>query len=262
MADGLAEKFYDLKIIDLAKEFKMQERVIEVLKGIELSVEKGEFLSIVGASGCGKSTLLRLIVGLEGGYTGKILVGDDKNKSEKKVGMVFQEPRLFPWLTVAENVAFGLGSAYRGNKDNIVNEHIELVGLRDFANSYPRQLSGGMRQRIAIARALVSKPDILLFDEPFGALDALTRIKMQQEILRIWQRGKTTNIIVTHDIDEAVFLGDRVAVMSNAPGHFSKIVDVSLSRPRDRNSFDFVRIKKEIYLEFFKEEEVPYDFSI
>ncbi|BBB90023.1 MAG TPA: ABC transporter ATP-binding protein [Methylomusa anaerophila] len=255
-------KLYDLQINNLSKTFFLNQNPVEVLKNIQLDVVSGEFLSIVGASGCGKSTLLRLIVGLDENYTGSLTISDNNDNTPKKVSLIFQEHRLFPWFTVTENVAFGLGSNYKGNKDKIVKEHIELVGLGEFTHCYPRQLSGGMRQRIAIARALVSKPDILLLDEPFGALDAMTRIRMQQELLGIWKRGQTTMIIVTHDIDEAVYLGDRVAVMDSSPGSFKKIVDVTLSRPRDRNSYDFASIKKEIYREFFNEEEMPYDFTI
>lgn len=253
----------ELEIRNLSKEFKLKSHTVEVLNNIELTVEKGEFLSIVGGSGCGKSTLLRLVVGLERDFSGEILVSNAKvTGPEKKVGMVFQEHRLFPWLTVKENVGFGLLDIEKSRKESLVQEHIELVGLSNFTNAFPHQLSGGMQQRVAIARALVNKPEVLLLDEPFGALDALTRIKMQQEILRIWQRERTTMVMVTHDIDEAIFLGDRVAVMSNRPGTIKKIVEVPLSRPRDRNNLDFVKIKRDIYNEFFEEKEHPFSYSI
>jgi sulfonate transport system ATP-binding protein len=166
--------------------------------------------------------------------------------------MVFQESRLFPWLTVEENIAFGCASDLpETQKQKTTEDHVKLVGLSGFEKAYPHQLSGGMQQRTAIARALVSRPKVLLMDEPFGALDALTRIQMQQEILRIWQAQKTTLLLVTHDIDEAVFLGDRVAVMTNRPGRFKQIIPVPLSRPRDRSQAPFVNIRKKIYNEFF-----------
>jgi sulfonate transport system ATP-binding protein len=177
--------------------------------------------------------------------------------------MVFQESRLFPWLSVEENVAFGLDKHHDAKEKNeLVREHLELVGLGDFAKAYPHQLSGGMQQRISIARALVNKPKVLLLDEPFGALDAMTRINMQQEILRIWEKQKTTMILVTHDIDEAIFLGDRVAIMSNRPGTIKKIVPIDLSRPRDRSDYDFTQIRKTIYAEFFAETSRPFIYAI
>jgi len=163
---------------------------------------------------------------------------------------------------VEENVAFGLNSLANGKKDAIVSEHLELVGLANFAKSLPHQLSGGMAQRVAIARALVNQPKLLLLDEPFGSLDAFTKIQMQQEILRIWEVERTTMVLVTHDIDEAIFLGDRVVVMSNRPGTLKKILPVELPRPRDRSSYEFVQIRKEIYAEFFAEAEKPFAYAI
>jgi sulfonate transport system ATP-binding protein len=176
--------------------------------------------------------------------------------------MVFQEHRLIPWLTVEKNVVFGLNGLGNGTRDTIVREHLELVGLAGFAKALPHQLSGGMSQRVAIARALVNNPQLLLLDEPFGALDALTKIQLQQEILRIWEVERTTMVLVTHDIDEAIFLGDRVVVMSSRPGTIKKIVPVHLPRPRDRSSYDFVQIRKEIFAEFFAETEQPFAFAI
>jgi sulfonate transport system ATP-binding protein len=223
------------------------------LKKVDLTVQPGEFISVVGASGCGKSTLLRLIGGLEQVSEGEIHFGDTLIQTPGlDRGMVFQESRLFPWFTVEENIAFGFrNNLMETEKQNLIQDHIKLVGLSGFEKTYPHQLSGGMQQRTAIARALVSRPRMLLLDEPFGALDALTRIQMQQEILNIWQKEKITVILVTHDIDEAVFLGDRVLVMSNRPGTFKKALSVPLSRPRDRNSLKFSKIRKEIYDHFF-----------
>jgi sulfonate transport system ATP-binding protein len=176
--------------------------------------------------------------------------------------MVFQEHRLIPWLTVEQNVAFGLNNLENGQRDTIVREHLELVGLEGFAKAHPHQLSGGMAQRVAIARSLVNNPQLLLLDEPFGALDALTKIQLQQEILRIWEVERTTMVLVTHDIDEAIFLGDRVVIMSSRPGTIKKIVPVHLPRPRDRSSYEFVQIRKEIYAEFFAEAERTFAYAI
>jgi sulfonate transport system ATP-binding protein len=178
--------------------------------------------------------------------------------------MVFQEARLFPWLTAEENIAFGLVDKKISSKEKkrIVEEHIELVNLNGFAKSYPHQLSGGMQQRVSIARALVNYPKLLTLDEPFGALDALTRLQMQQEFLRIWEKEKTTVLLVTHDVDEAIYLADRVVVLSSRPGTISKIINVNASRPRDRNSCAFSDIKKAIYKELFKEDDQLIEYII
>ena len=246
-------KTLPLTIKNLSKNYTLPQEELVVLTDVNLTVHPGEFISIVGTSGCGKSTLFRLIGGLEEATDGEIIFGDTViKKPGLERGMVFQESRLYPWLTIEENIAFGCrkGLAEKEKQDT-VQEHLSLVGLSGFEKVYPHQLSGGMRQRTAIARALVSQPQVLLLDEPFGALDALTRIQMQQEILRIWQEEKITVILVTHDIDEAVFLGDRVCVMSNRPGTFKKILSIPLNRPRDRNSLEFSKLRKEIYDEFF-----------
>lgn len=176
--------------------------------------------------------------------------------------MIFQEHRLLPWLTVEANVAFGLKNLPKNEIRHRVEEHLELVGLVAFAKAYPHQLSGGMAQRVAIARALVNKPQLLLLDEPFGALDAMTKIQMQQEVLRIWELEKTTMILVTHDIDEAIFLGDEVIVMTSRPGTIKKVLPVRLARPRDRSSSDFIALRKKIFREFFSEAEQPFVYEI
>lgn len=262
--DTSAPVSQSLAIDSLNKFFRINDDTVAVLKDINLLVEAGEFVSIIGPSGCGKSTLLRLVVGLDGDFTGAIRLGNDIISGPGlNRGMVFQEARLYPWLTVASNVAFGLGKHHaQGEKRRIVKEHLELVGLAGFANAYPHQLSGGMQQRVSIARALVNRPQVLLLDEPFGALDAITRIYMQQEIIRIWEAEKTTILLVTHDIDEAIFLGDRVVVMSQRPSTIKSVTPVELPRPRDRNSFDFVKLRRSIYAEFFAEVEVPFAYSI
>ena len=245
------------------KTFSTRESEIIALRDIDLNIAKGEFLGILGSSGCGKSTLLRIIAGLENGFEGSVRLGGRRiTRPGLDRGMVFQEPRLLPWLTVEQNIAFALNGSGPNLKDEIVRAHIELVGLNGFNGAYPHQLSGGMAQRVAIARALVNRPRILLLDEPFGALDALTRIQMQQEILRIWELERTTMILVTHDIDEAVYLGDRVVILSNRPGMVKRIVPVEMPRPRDRSSYDFVRIRKEILAEFFAEAEKPFAYAI
>lgn len=253
-----------LYIRHLSKTYTSEKGKLQVLSDINLTVNPGEFVGIVGASGCGKSTLLRLIVGLDNDYTGKIKLGDDIIKgTDVDRGMVFQEARLFPWLTVEENIAFGLVDNYsKQEKKAIVSKHLALVGLEAFAKSHPHELSGGMQQRVSIARALVNNPKILTLDEPFGALDAFTRYQMQQEILRIWEIEKTTMLLVTHDIDEALFLADRVVVISSRPGKIREIFEVKLPRPRDRNSFDFVSLKREIYGHLFEAKAEFLDYVI
>jgi sulfonate transport system ATP-binding protein len=252
-----------LAIESLQKKFQLQAGEVTALQDINLSIGEGEFISIVGSSGCGKSTLLRIIAGLENGYDGTVRLGDRRIAGPGlDRGMVFQEHRLLPWLTVAENIAFGLNGRAPGENERLVREQLELVGLSGFAKALPHQLSGGMAQRVAIARALVNQPRLLLLDEPFGALDALTKIQMQQEILRIWEAERTTMVLVTHDIDEAIYLGDRVVVMSSRPGTVKKILPVQLPRPRDRSSFEFVQIRREIYAEFFAEAEKPFAYVI
>lgn len=261
---GLADrKDTELVISNLTKEFRTKNKTVTVLQNVSLTVRRGEFFSIVGSSGCGKSTLLRLIVGLERDYQGQINIGNEPARQySEKIGMVFQEHRLLPWLTVKENVEFGLDNYPKKQQSALAKRYLQLVGLWDFAGNYPGQLSGGMQQRVAIARALAHQPEILLLDEPFGALDALTRIKMQQEILRIWEQERTTMILVTHDIDEAIYLGDRVGVMSSLPGTFKKLINIDLPRPRDRTRIEFATIKREIFKEFFEEEELPFSYTI
>ncbi len=242
-----------LKVKGVAKSFALPGGDLRVLAGINLEVAPGEFVALVGKSGCGKSTLLRLIGGLEAATEGEITLGEKRVTGPGlERGMVFQEPRLFPWMTARENIAFGLrAGTEKGEAGETVEKYLALVGLTGFGDAYPHQLSGGMQQRAALARALVSRPEVLLLDEPFGALDALTRIQMQLEIQRIWRESRGTVLLVTHDIDEAVFLGDRVAVMSQRPGTLRKIIPVPLPRPRDRSSAPFVKIRKKIYNEFF-----------
>lgn len=242
-----------LEIQHLSKSYAVRDGNLAVLEDVTLHIAPGEFVSIVGTSGCGKSTLLRLIVGLEDQYQGQVLLdGQRIVGTSLQRGIVFQEHRLFPWLTVAGNIELGLlnapGSA--ADKRAAVREHIALVGLQGFESSYPHQLSGGMAQRVAIARALVSKPEILLLDEPFGALDAMTRAYLQQELHRVWQAEGITMILVTHDVEEAVYLGDKVVVMEPRPGRVRRIVPVPLAHPRDRSDTAFAGIRQRVLDEF------------
>lgn len=235
---------------------------LSVLEDINIDVGRGDFLSVIGSSGCGKSTLLRIIGGLETPSEGSVLVdGAEVSKPSRRIGFVFQDHRLLPWLNVTDNILLALDKKEKRGKE-IAQENLKLVGLESFAESYPKQLSGGMAQRVAIARALANHPDILLLDEPFGALDAITRITMQQELLRIWKQEQITMILITHDIDEAIYLGQRVAVMTERPGRIKKTVKIAPSCHYDRNGADFMSAKKVIYREFFEDKETPFTYSI
>lgn len=241
-----------LQLKSITKEYSHDQQSLTVLENFNLTILPGEFVSIVGSSGCGKSTLLRLVVGLDNDYQGSIQLGDQVIKGTSlQRGIVFQEHRLLPWLSVADNIALALenSSMSAQEKAERIQEHIELVGLKGFEKAWPHQLSGGMSQRVAIARALVNRPQILLLDEPFGALDAMTRSYLQQELQRIWQKERITMILVTHDVDEAVFLGDRVVVMEPRPGRIRCVIPVDVARPRDRNSPHFNAIKRQVIAE-------------
>jgi sulfonate transport system ATP-binding protein len=234
------------------KTFSGSQGQLSVLRDISLKIDPGEFVCIVGGSGCGKTTLLRILAGLETEYEGavhldgRLITGPDLNR-----GVVFQEHRLLSWLTVHENVAFGLARLAPAERIRTVRHYLDLVGLTNFEREYPHQLSGGMSQRVAIARALAGCPEVLLLDEPFASLDALTRIRMQEELLRVWQAERTTVVLVTHDIEEAVYLADRVVVMLSQPGTIKKNLRVDLSRPRERTDHEFSRIRKAVLDEFF-----------
>lgn len=220
----------------------------QVLRDIDLEIEKGEFICFVGASGCGKSTLLRSIAGLEVNYQGSITVdGKEIKKPEKQRGMVFQEPRLFPWMNVGQNIGYVLDIKDKETKRKKVEEFVNMVGLKGFENSLPKELSGGMAQRAGIARALANEPEVLLMDEPFGALDALTKIQLQQTVRKIHNESHQTTIMVTHDIEEAVFLADRIVIFTNRPGSVRRIINVDLPADRDRNSIEFVNVRKKVF---------------
>ncbi|WP_454688665.1 ABC transporter ATP-binding protein [Achromobacter aloeverae] len=234
--------------------------VLQVLEGIDLSIPSGEFVAVVGASGCGKSTLLRLVLGLDDHYDGRILLGGAPVRGTgPERGIVFQDHRLFPWLTVEQNIAVGLRNAPldAARKRELVAQHVALVGLEGFEKSYPHQISGGMAQRVAIARGLVNRPRVLLLDEPFGALDALTRTRLQVELQGIWQKERITMILVTHDVEEAVFLGDRVVVMRPRPGRIHRIVPVPLPHPRNRSDPRFIRIRDDVLADFLAPDGAP-----
>ncbi|QCO00651.1 ABC transporter ATP-binding protein [Azospirillum argentinense] len=240
----------DLRAV--GKTYAVDGRPLTVLQNIDLRIEPGEFLAIVGASGCGKSTLLRLIIGLDDGYDGDILLdGQRITGPGLERGIVFQEHRLFPWLTVEENVGIGLEATAvpAAEKQRAIREHIDLVGLSGFEKAYPYQLSGGMAQRAAIARGLVNRPEILLLDEPLGALDSLTRAHLQDELLRIWKQENVTTLLVTHDVEEAVYLADRVVVMEPRPGRIRRVLPIDLPRPRDRAAPAFAAVKETIIQE-------------
>ncbi len=234
---------------DVTKVFRAADgSPVSVLDGLSLTVAPGEMISLVGPSGCGKSTLLRLIAGLEAPTAGELRVGAAPiTGPSAERGLVFQDPTLFPWLTVRGNIQSGLvarGVLHRRRAE--VEEFLALVGLQGCANAYPHQLSGGMAQRAALARALVNHPKVLLLDEPLGSLDAFTRMRMQDEVLRLWEARGTTMLLVTHDIDEAVYMSDRIILLSPPPCRVERILAVPLPRPRQRNAPGFLHLRAEI----------------
>ena len=252
-----------LIIHDVNKSFIVNGQSVDVLKDINLEIEEGEFVVIVGHSGCGKSTLLKKIAGLETNDTGELSVdGKEISGPGMDRGMIFQEHRLFPWLSIEKNVQLGLKGLSKEEKRKLSDQYLELVKLSEFKKAYPSQLSGGMSQRAAIARSLVSQPEILLLDEPFGALDALTKIELQEEMLKIRERFHNTMIMVTHDIEEAVYLADRIVVMSARPGRIKDVIKVELGKYRDRGSTDFTYYKKKIFDYFFEEKTDTPEYNI
>lgn len=233
-----------LRVAQVSKRF---EGDVAALHGISLEVARGEIVSLVGTSGCGKSTLLRIVGGLDFPSLGQVWIDDEAVRAPRpEIGIVFQEPRLMPWLTVADNVKFGLEGLPRTLRDELAAEAIHKVGLEAFAGALPKQLSGGMAQRVAIARALVTRPQILLLDEPFSALDAFTRTKLQEHLLAIWAETRPTMLFVTHDVEEALALSDRVIVMRGQPGRIHRGYAIGLDRPRQRGSAQFQTLKERI----------------
>lgn len=232
------------------KTFSTRSGPLRALRGIDLTLKDGEFVSIVGASGCGKSTLLRIVAGLESASAGELLLdGKPLLGPGKDRGMVFQQYTLFPWLSALDNVEFALSHLPKKQRAGVARTFLEVVGLLNFADSYPHQLSGGMQQRVAIARALALRPSILLMDEPFGALDAQTRGLMQELLLSVWERDRLSVLFVTHDIDEAIFLADRICVLSSHPGQVREFIDVPLLRPRvfsQQMGNEFLELKQHV----------------
>jgi ABC-type nitrate/sulfonate/bicarbonate transport system ATPase subunit len=238
-----------LFIRDVTKAFRSADgAVVLALGGLSLSVRAGEMISLIGPSGCGKSTLLRLIAGLDEPTAGEVRVAAEPvTGPSAERGLMFQDHNLFPWLTVRRNIQAGLVARgvlvqHRGD----VEDFMRLMGLEKFANAYPHQLSGGMAQRAALARALVNHPKVLLLDEPLGALDQFTRMRMQDEVLRLWRSRGTTMVLVTHDIDEAIYMSDRIAIMTPRPGRLERVLDVPLDRPRLRTSAGFLELRATI----------------
>ncbi|GAA0284274.1 ABC transporter ATP-binding protein [Rhodovulum strictum] len=222
---------------------------VHALDGIELRVDLGEIVAVLGGSGCGKSTLLRLIAGLDRPDPGRVtLDGTDMNGPHEKIGVVFQEPRLLPWLSVAQNVGFGLRGKRLAERRRLIEDALQRVGLADKADVWPRELSGGQAQRVSIARALVTRPEVLLLDEPFSALDAFTRIDLQDHLLHVWAQThpRPTLIVVTHDIDEAIVLADRIVIMRPHPGRVQAEIAVDLDRPRDRAAHAFEELRRQV----------------
>ncbi len=244
-----------LAIQGLNKTFQTQKGSVHAIQDIDLTIKEGEFITVIGPSGCGKSTLLKIIAGLDAGYAGDVVLADRRVEGPGiDKGFIFQEPRLFPWLTVERNIAADLSLAKPDIRQR-VDELIKLVRLEGFAKAYPRELSGGMAQRVAIARALLRNPRVLLLDEPFGALDAFTRSHMQEVLLDIWQKNKTTMIFVTHDIDEAVFLANRIVILKPRPGAVRAIIANDLHYPRRKTSSAFQHLRLKVLGEFEKSDE-------
>lgn len=250
-----------IEISAVSKLFDHGGQRVHALKDVDLEIREGEFITFVGPSGCGKSTLLNLLAGLDFPSSGTVSVaGSPVTGPGPDRGVIFQQYALFPWLTARKNVEFGLRVAGvpSARRRELAMESLRLVNLEDFADSLPKTLSGGMKQRCAIARAYAVSPELLLMDEPFGALDALSRVRMQFSLLDTWQREKKTVVFITHDVDEAVFLADRVVVMGARPGRIVKIIDVNLPRPRDegvRESEEFQKFRGMIWNDVYHQDE-------
>lgn len=241
---------HHVELSGLSRVFEGSGGRVEALRGIDLSIAKGEFVSLIGPSGCGKSTLLKIIAGLDRGFTGSVRVAGEQVRGPGiERGFIFQESRLFPWLTVEANIAANLSLSDSAVKDK-VHDLIRLVHLEGFEKAYPRELSGGMAQRVAIARALLREPTVLLLDEPFGALDAFTRAHMQEVLVAIWEKRDTTTVFVTHDVDEAVILANRVVILDPRPGRVRSIVPVELPYPRVKSSRDLQEYRYHVLTEF------------
>jgi NitT/TauT family transport system ATP-binding protein len=246
----------EIRVINASKDYVSGGKTMHAVDNVSFEIRDAEFICIVGPSGCGKSTLLRMISGLEPISGGEIFVGDKKvTGPSPSIGFVFQEYTLFPWRTVQKNVEFGLEmkKVASQERENIASRYIDMVGLSRFRDSYPHQLSGGMKQRTAIARTLAVNPEVLLMDEPFGALDAQTRNLLQEELLDIWSKERKKVLFVTHNVDEAVFLADRVIIMTARPGRIKEIVDIDIPRPRIRTETEVNKVRTAILKTLFEE---------
>ncbi|MCU0629959.1 MAG: ABC transporter ATP-binding protein [Methanoregulaceae archaeon] len=236
-----------LIVENLSKEFEQRDVHSPALVSINLEVQDKEFTCVLGPSGCGKTTLLRIIAGLEKPTSGKVIIGGEiVTEPTPRLAMIFQDYSLFPWRTVLDNIAFGLEmkGIDETERHRVASHYLDLIGLCGFGKNYPYELSGGMRQRVAVARALAIDPSVLLMDEPFGALDAQTRNMLQKQLLEIWEKTQKTILFVTHSVDEAVFMADRIVVLTSRPGTVKEVVKIDLPRPRDRTSLDFASVRR------------------
>ena len=243
----------EVSVQRMHKSFSLNGEPFDVFRDVTLHIRAGQSIAIVGPSGCGKTTLLRMIAGLEEPDAGEVLIdGHAVHGLSRERAVIFQEPRLLPWLSVLDNVSFGLDvqGVPKREAQARAREALALVGLSEFENAWPRQLSGGMAQRVGIARALTVQPEILLLDEPLGALDAMTKITMQEELARIWAEENVTMILVTHDLEEAIYLADRVLVLPKHKGGEIRFINVTLPRPRQRSQREFVALRQQLMAEF------------
>jgi NitT/TauT family transport system ATP-binding protein len=232
----------------VSKHFEQRGESLHVLDDINLEVQEGEFICLLGPSGCGKSTLLNIVAGFERPDSGRVTIdGEEITEPSPRRVFVFQEYGIFPWASVWDNVALGLRDLPAAQRDEIIRKTIDMVGLTGFEAAHPMQLSGGMKQRVEVARALAVSPDVIYMDEPFGALDSLTRLSMRAEIIRIWEQEKKTILFVTHDVDESIQLADRIVVLSARPGRIADIVQVGLDHPRDLGSPEYGQIKNRLF---------------
>ncbi|WP_035142836.1 ABC transporter ATP-binding protein [Schnuerera ultunensis] len=247
-----------LRAENLSKEFRSEKgNIVHALDKTTINIYENDFVCIVGPSGCGKSTLLRIIAGLETATTGKVFYNGEELKGTcGDIGMVFQQYSLLPWKTVEDNITLGLEFKKKSKKvkKEVAQRYLEMIDMEEFRNAYPFELSGGMQQRVAIARALANDPKVILMDEPFGALDAHTRILMQRELLHIWEKNRKTILFITHSVDEAIYLADKIMVMSKRPGKIKEIINVEMARPRNRADVEYAKMSNDILM--MLEEEV------
>ena len=238
-----------IEIKNINKSFDGRGKNLSVLEDINLTIDDGEFVCLLGPSGCGKTTLLRLIAGLDNPTSGEVVAnGEVVEKPSGDRAVIFQQYSLFPWLTVLQNVTFGLEMSGGSKEENIqaAERYLQSVGLLEFKDSYPHELSGGMKQRVAIIRSLLNHSPILLMDEPFSALDMQNRHKLQEQLIGVWKRFENTIVFVTHDVDEAVYLADKIVIMDKNPGKIANIIDVDIERPRKRESKEFIALQESI----------------